>query len=53
MVTEPRQVGKSTMLQHIDESRKKVTLDDLQERNLARTDLEMFLKLHKTPILIK
>ena len=28
------------------------TLDDLQERNLARTDPEMFLKIHKTPILI-
>ena len=52
LITGPRQVGKSTMLEHIDPSRNKVTLDDLQERNLARTDPEMFLKLHKTPILI-
>lgn len=52
LVTGPRQVGKSTMLEHIDKNRNKVTLDDLQERNLARTDPEMFLKLHKTPILI-
>ena len=52
LITGPRQVGKSTMLEHIDGTRNKVTLDDLQERNLARTDPEMFLKIHKTPILI-
>lgn len=52
LITGPRQVGKTTMLEHLDKSRKKVTLDDLQEKNLARTDPEMFLKLHKTPILI-
>lgn len=52
LITGPRQVGKTTMLEHLDKSRKKVTLDDLQERNLARTDPEMFLKLHKPPILI-
>ncbi len=52
LVTGPRQVGKSTMLEHIDPIRNKVTLDDLQERNLARKDPEMFLKVHKTPLLI-
>lgn len=52
LITGPRQVGKSTMLEHIDSSRNRVTLDDLQERALAKTDPEMFLKLHKTPILI-
>lgn len=52
LITGPRQVGKSTMLGHIDSTRNKVTLDDLQERNLAKNDPEMFLKLHKTPILI-
>ncbi len=52
LITGPRQVGKSTMLEHIDNSRNKVTLDDLQERSLARTDPEMFLKVHKTPLLI-
>lgn len=52
LITGPRQVGKSTMLEHIDSTRNKVTLDDLQERNLAKNDPEMFLKLHKTPILI-
>ncbi len=52
LITGPRQVGKSTMLEHIDGQRHRVTLDDLQERNLAKTDPEMFLKLHKSPILI-
>lgn len=52
LITGPRQVGKSTMLEHIDEKRNRVTLDDLQERNLAKTDPEMFLKLHKPPVLI-
>ncbi len=52
LITGPRQVGKSTMLEHIDSKRNKVTLDDLQDRNLARKDPEMFLKVHKTPLLI-
>ena len=52
LITGPRQVGKSTMLEHMDGSRNKVTLDDLQDRSLARKDPEMFLKIHKTPILI-
>ncbi len=52
LITGPKQVGKSTMLEHIDGERKRVTLDDLQERNLARSDPEMFLQLHKPPVLI-
>lgn len=52
LITGPRQVGKSTMLEHLDSTRNKVTLDDLQERHLAKTDPEMFLKIHKTPLLI-
>lgn len=52
LITGPRQVGKSTMLEHIDAKRNRVTLDDLQERNLAKTDPEMFLNLHKPPVLI-
>lgn len=52
LVTGPRQVGKSTMLEHLDPTRNKVSLDDLQERNLAKTDPEMFLKIHQTPVLI-
>lgn len=52
LITGPRQVGKTTMLEHIDSSRNVVTLDDLQERNLAKSDPEMFLKIHKAPLLI-
>ncbi|MDE7186822.1 MAG: ATP-binding protein, partial [Lachnospiraceae bacterium] len=54
LVTGPRQVGKTTMLQKLMEGtdRGYVTLDDLNERNIARTDPELFLQLHKPPILI-
>lgn len=54
LVTGPRQVGKTTMLQKLMEgtARSYVTLDDLNERNLAKSDSEMFLQLHKPPVLI-
>lgn len=54
LVTGPRQVGKTTMLQKLMEGtdRDYVTLDDLNERNIAKTDPELFLQLHKPPVLI-
>ena len=56
LITGPRQVGKSTLLQHLmaEESqlRSQVTLDDLADRELARTDPAMFLQLHEPPVLI-
>lgn len=54
LVTGPRQVGKTTMLQKLMEGtdRGYVSLDDLHERNLAKTDPELFLQLHKPPVLI-
>ena len=54
LLTGPRQVGKSTMLRHLMEgtARAEVSLDDLEERRLAKTDPAMFLKLHPAPILI-
>lgn len=53
-VTGPRQVGKTTMLQKLmaGTDRGYVTLDDLNERNIAKTDPELFLQLHKPPVLI-
>ncbi len=50
----PRQVGKSTMLEHLMEgtNRKTVTLDDLTERRLAKTDPQLFLEMHPAPVLI-
>ncbi|MGN0279330.1 MAG: ATP-binding protein [Lachnospiraceae bacterium] len=54
LVTGPRQIGKTTMLQKLMEGtdRSYVSLDDLNERNLAKTDPELFLQLHKPPVLI-
>ena len=54
LVTGPRQVGKSTMLEHLTEGgdRKKVTLDDADERRLAKTDPALFLEIHPAPVLI-
>ncbi|MBO5336273.1 MAG: ATP-binding protein [Lachnospiraceae bacterium] len=54
LVTGPRQVGKTTMLQKLMEGtqRNYVSLDDLNERSIAKTDPELFLQLHKPPILI-
>lgn len=54
LVTGPRQVGKTTMLRKLMEGtdRGYVTLDDLSDRNLAKTDPELFLQLHKPPVLL-
>ena len=50
----PRQVGKSTMLEHLMQGtpRRKVTLDNAEERKLAKNDPEIFLTLHPAPLLI-
>jgi len=50
----PRQVGKTTMMEHLMEgtSRQKVTLDDADDRRLAKNDPELFLSLHQAPVLI-
>lgn len=52
LVTGPRQVGKTTLLREMDPSRNYVTLDDFDERRLAKTDPALFLQLHPTPVLI-
>lgn len=53
LITGPRQVGKTTILKQLmNDDREYVTLDDLQERNLARTDPAMFLQMHSLPIFI-
>lgn len=54
LVTGPRQVGKTTMLQKLMEGtdRSYVSLDDLNERSIAKNDPELFLQLHKPPVLI-
>lgn len=51
--TGPRQVGKTTVLKTLaEESRRYVTLDNLEERKLAKTDPGLFLQIHKLPIMI-
>jgi len=52
LVSGPRQVGKTTLLRHLDSARAYVTLDDLEERRLARTEPATFLSLHPAPVLI-
>lgn len=56
LLTGPRQVGKTTMLEHLIEvegkGRKTVSLDDLTLRELAKTDPKMFFQLYQPPLLI-
>lgn len=56
LITGPRQVGKTTMLEHLIEiegkGRTTISLDDLTERELAKTDPKMFFQIHQPPILI-
>lgn len=59
LVTGPRQVGKTTLLQRLSEAqrsagteRKYVTLDDPDVRYLARHDPALFLQRYTPPVLI-
>lgn len=58
-VTGPRQVGKTTMLRHLIEvqdkgghSRNYVSLDNTAQRQLAKSDPELFLQRFRPPVLI-
>ena len=54
MVCGQRQVGKSTMLNHIREpERRYVTLDDGNARRLASTDPALFFETYGYPLLIR
>lgn len=53
LVTGPRQVGKSTLLERMAvPERKKVSLDNPTIRALAQTDPELFLQRYSPPVLI-
>ena len=53
MVCGQRQVGKSTMMNHLRESnRRYVTLDDIRARHLAQTDPMLFFETYGSPLLI-
>lgn len=53
LLTGPRQVGKTTFLQHIsEEGRRYVSLDIARDSDLARSDPELFLERYAPPVLI-
>ena len=53
LLTGPRQVGKTTLLEHLQErGRKYLTLDDLALRALAREDPDLLLERFPPPVLI-
>ena len=53
LITGPRQVGKTTMLRQLmSQERNYVTLDDMEERKLAKTDPALFLQMHDLPVFI-
>lgn len=56
LITGPRQVGKTTMLRKLMEqenaSRRYITLDDLNDRALAKSDPAMFFQLYPPPVFI-
>jgi len=53
LLTGPRQVGKTTLLQHLaKKDRNYVTLDDPAARTLAQSDPALFLQRFEPPVLI-
>ena len=53
LVTGPRQVGKTTLLEKIaDDKRKYVTLDDPMARQLAREEPQLFIERYSPPVTI-
>lgn len=53
LITGPRQVGKTTLLETCkSDNRGYVTLDDLDQREMAQRDPALFLQMHKPPIII-
>lgn len=53
LVTGPRQVGKTTLLEGmIEPERKKVSLDNISVRMLAKEEPELFLQRYAPPIMI-
>jgi len=53
LVTGPRQVGKTTVLENCESKKRNfVSLDTLEERELAKNDPRRFLERYKAPLLI-
>jgi len=56
LLTGPRQVGKTTMLEKLmreeNNGRKYITLDDMNDRGLAKNDPKLFFQIYKPPVFI-
>ena len=56
LITGPRQVGKTTMLEKLmkeeNRGREYISLDDLNDREMAKNDPKMFFQIHKPPVFI-
>lgn len=56
LITGPRQAGKTTVLKMLAEregiGRGYVSLDDLNMRDMAKNDPQLFLQLHRPPVII-
>jgi len=53
LVTGPRQIGKTTLLEHAKaRSMKYVTLDDFTQAEIAKSDPMLFLQMHQPPVII-
>ena len=53
LVTGPRQVGKTTLLEHVaEQTRKYVSLDDPVARQLAKEEPLLFLQRYEPPVII-
>jgi predicted AAA+ superfamily ATPase len=53
LLTGPRQIGKTSLLQEIREPKRKyVSLDDTQARRLAQTDPRLFIETYTPPVII-
>ena len=49
----PRQAGKTTLLKRLmDEKRTYVSLEDFEERRMAKTEPVLFLQMHPLPVFI-
>lgn len=55
LVTDAKQVGKTTMLKHLAEgtNRTYISLDNIMTRELAQTDPDLFFQTYKLPVLIE
>ena len=52
LLTGPRQVGKTTLLEQCSDGRGYVTLDNLDDRALAKNDPALFLQRYAPPLII-